>query len=639
MPESMLRLLQWCSFYFFTNPLINVAVTKLSEYPVTNLIFKGPAQQTKRWEGIYRQLKLRAIEIETNLNYFTYGNAFVSLYTPFIKTLKCSGCSRVTIAHLTRSAWRWVDSAFELTCPHCKRRGKPLVEDVPIRDLSRIRVVQWSPEQIDILHNPTTGENRYYYRIPMQLQSMVQMGDRHILETTPQIFLEAIRLRQSVLFSPDRIFHMKRPTIAGKDMGWGLPIIYPLLKDAFYLQIMKKAQETLLMEYVVPMRMIFPGQSGSSQDPAGAYNMTRMIQRLNEEIRNFRIDPNYVMTFPMNVGFQQWGGTGKALILHQEFRIHGEQMLAGAGIPLEFVYGGANWSASNTSLRALANMFENSNVQRHSMVKDFILKQIAIFMNIPEPNAEYEPFRMADDLQQSMHYMQLAQANYIPKDVVLRHLGLNPDECREGLRREASEDRQVNRDAQVAAAQVAAETAAIAGRQQREDAKKMLLAQGEAQAQLAATMPQQAPPPMGGAPAGTQPQPEPAPTGEAPPPAMPAPPPQPQGIIPLGPGPAPAVPVPLAGANTQQADPSLGGASVYDVARDQARELAAPENQDVGTQRRLELQRRTASPLSVVGAGAILSRQGEGSQVNPLDGARNPSPSGSAPQTDPGRRI
>ena len=629
MPESQHRLNQWCAFYFYTNPLINVAVWKMAEYPVTELLFKNSSDaENKKWKKVYHALKIRSFEIEVGLDYFTYGNAFVSIYTPFLKTLQCSNCKRRTIASHKRSAWKWVNNAFWLQCPDCKHEGIPKAEDVPIRDPSGIRLVRWSPEQIDIQHNPTTGVSRYLYRIPMLLRSQVQQGNREVLETTPQVFLEATARNQTVLFAPNRIYHLRRPNIAGKDSGWGLPLIYPVLKDVFYMQIMQKAQETLLMEYVVPMRMVFPAQSASVNDPGGAYNMKGMIAAINREFRNFRIDPNYIMTFPINLGFQQWGGTGKALILHQEFRVHGDKILVGMGVPPGLV---GDFAIAPQQQRVLGTSMSNYNAQRHEMIQSFIFGGIADFMGWEVPQTEYDPFRMADDLQQSMHMFQLAQANYIPRDYVLRFNGWDPAETRRKLAEENSADRKVNRDTQVAGAQVAAEVAAIQGRQAREDQKKLMFAQAEAQAQIQAMMPP--PPPMPGA------QPEATPVGGTDPmqpPQPELPPGSPQGIIPLGPGPQPAIPVALSGPEGQRQIPGMGG-SAADVAGGVARASDGPGQQDNATARENQIA-VNALPPQVRQAVALL-RNDAGAKTNPLDALKNPQPDGSAPQADPGRRI
>jgi hypothetical protein len=43
--------------------------------------------------------------------------------------------------------------------------------------------------------------------------------------------------------------------------------LLPVLKDTFYLQVMKKAQEAILLEHIVPLRILFPQAGSGSSDP------------------------------------------------------------------------------------------------------------------------------------------------------------------------------------------------------------------------------------------------------------------------------------------------------------------------------------------------------------------------------------
>ena len=60
---------------------------------------------------------------------------------------------------------------------------------------------------------------------------------------------------------------------------------------------------------------------------------------------------------PMPLGTQTIGGQGRALILHQEYRIWSEQIIAGMGVPPEFVFGGVQYSGTNLTMFQLHNKF------------------------------------------------------------------------------------------------------------------------------------------------------------------------------------------------------------------------------------------------------------------------------------------
>ena len=44
-------------------------------------------------------------------------------------------------------------------------------------------------------------------------------GVKYVVETTPKIFLQALRSKKSIELDPNNLFHFKRPTLAEQDGG------------------------------------------------------------------------------------------------------------------------------------------------------------------------------------------------------------------------------------------------------------------------------------------------------------------------------------------------------------------------------------------------------------------------------------
>lgn len=482
LPSNVQQLHKWCRYYYLTNPIINVVCSKMAEYPVTPLVYDSNDEKIQKlYKATEKTLKLREFQVEVGLDYFVYGNAFVSVFFPMQKFLVCNNCKDRRRASKCRDSWKWKNMKFKYKCPNCGHEDYAKEEDVYLKSVKDIRLIRWNPENITIKHNEITGKTRYYLKIPRAIINDVKVGDKETLETMPSEFLDAVRKRKSLLFNSDNIYHLKRPTIAQKDQGWGTPLIYPLLKDAFYLQVMKKAQESIFMEHIVPMRMIFPGQNtGGNDNPYGAYNLTNWKKKIDEEINLWKRDNNYLPVLPVNVGFQQIGGQGRALMMFQEYRMLAEQMLAGAGVPVEFIFGGLQWSGSSTSLRALENMFLGYNMQRHDLVNNFIIRKVASFMEWPKVESRFDKFKMADDLQRAMFYLQLNQAQKISDRRLLEEIGEDFDLEHERMSKELTKQLQVNRKMQVAGADIQGEAQLRSSRYQ---AKAQNIAQ-KAQAEL-----------------------------------------------------------------------------------------------------------------------------------------------------------
>lgn len=612
LPNNQHELHKWCRYYFLTNPIINAACSKMAEYPVTPLIYETADEEVRRlYEEVEDHLKLRAFQVEVGLDYFVYGNAFVSLFFPFEKYLVCTRCRARYRAATNRFRYKWRDGRFYLHNCTCGAEGYADQHDVYMRSFRQIRIVRWNPENIDIKYNEITGKCKYYFRLPKSVINDVKLGQCDEVESLPLEFLEAARLGKSLRFSEDNLYHLKRPTIAQQDQGWGTPLIMPLLKDAFYLQVMKKANEAILMENIVPLRMIFPGQStGGNDNPYGAYNLTNWKRRVDDEINMWKRDHNYIPVLPVNIGFQQIGGQGRALLMFQEMRLLAEQMLAGAGIPVEFIFGGLQWSGSSTSLRALENMFLGYNKQRHELVNVFIMGKIAAFMQWPKIRSRFDKFRMADDLQRSMFYLQLNQAQKISDHRLMEEIGEDFDKETKLMGEEIKKQLLSNRRMTVATADIQGEAQLRTSRYQAKSQEIMMRAQAATQMDL-----QQAQvDPATGAPPGQPPAGQPSPD-------------QPAQMN---------MPTAMAGVSSP-IQAGAGGVDLRVIAQQAAsylKTLKAEQGPEAMYQQLQSLQTSNNELYKLV----IQLMNDSGSQVNPMDGLKNPAPAGT-PQADPGRQI
>jgi len=482
LPTSFKAMLKWCRYYFLTNPLINSVIYKMAEYPVTDLIFDSSNESlVKKWRYFFDNvIQLKKFQIEAGLDYGTYGNCFVSIFYPFLKHLQCKRCRRLLDIRKTKYTFR--SFKFHGTCPHCGNYGAFDVRDIYIKSVRDIRLIRWNPEYVTILHNDATGESEYYYRVPPQLANDIRMGKKHIIEKVPQIFIDAMEDNKSLKFSRDNLFHMKRPTIAQKDKGWGLPMALPVLKDVFYLQILRKAQEAIGIEHIVPLRILFPQTSSASADVYGTVNLTQWRHKAEREITRWRLDNNYIPIMPLPMGQQTLGGDGRALSLSQEYRVWAEHIIAGMGVPQEFVFGGLSYSGSNVSMRMLENHFIEDRSNHLKMVTNFIMPNVAAFMEWETVDCHFRRFKMADDLQRGVFHLQLAQAQKLSDKSLLEDLDW--DSGQEALRIQEEQKRllEAQRNQALAQANIQGESQMVMARYQMKSQNTMMAMQPQAAA-------------------------------------------------------------------------------------------------------------------------------------------------------------
>jgi len=450
-PSTVKELFRWCRVYFNSNPIVNSTISKLSEYPITEFVYelesadndsKLVAKEKKRAKKIIeKKLKMRSFLLEAGLDYYTYGNAFVSIYTPFKRYLICPKCKeRYAIDQVEYSIRLF---KFKFDCKKCSSNGViAKVDDVPVRDMDRLNFVRWNPENIQVDYNEISGNSVYYYRIPNKLRNDIIRGKKIIIEEVPIKILEALEKRRDLKIDPNNIFHFKRPTLAETDMGWGKPIILSVMKDIFYLQTMRKAQEAIAIQHIVPFDILFPQQSGSV-DPYTHVDLSSWKGKINEELSKWKQDPNYISIMPIPVGVSRIGGDGRMLLITPEIESTLKSVSAGFGVPLEFLFGGLSWSGSSVSLRTLENHFLTS----RTYYQDFIdwaidkIKHIAQFSQ--GLSVSMVEFKMADDVQQKQLYVNMNQTRKISDKTLLTKMGVNYEEELENLKKQVDDQNEL----------------------------------------------------------------------------------------------------------------------------------------------------------------------------------------------------
>lgn len=479
LPTSIKQMFRWCRYYFLTNPLINAVTYKMAEYPITDIIVdEENSDQRNKWqEMIEHHFKIRSVEIEAGLDYYCYGIAFISIYFPFEKFLICPTCKTEHKARDKRTEFKFRNLRYFLACKKCESVVEAQVVDVNIKNYRGIRVIRWNPEYVTAEHNDVTGETAYFFDIPMATRNDIIMGKRHVIESIPDVFIESLRSNKSLRMTNDNMFVLKRPTIAQKDMGWGMPLILPVLKDTFYLQILRKGQEAIAQQHIVPLRIIFPQAGGSDASPYSTSDLGMWRKRIEQELSKQRVDPNYIPILPLPVGQETIGGEGKALMLHQEMRAWSEQIVAGMHVPIEFVFGGLQYSGSNVSMRMLENQFLGYRTNLLIMVRDFLLGKIADYMGWNRPKIHFKRFKMADDLQRLQLTFQMNQAQKVSDTTLLDEADLDivQEEAHKGAEMSKQMDNQ--RKQMMASAELQGETLIVQTRFQIQ-AQKMMQSAG-----------------------------------------------------------------------------------------------------------------------------------------------------------------
>tara|TARA_B100001123_G_scaffold448993_1_gene612441 strand:+ start:4643 stop:6397 length:1755 start_codon:yes stop_codon:yes gene_type:complete len=444
--QGIKQLFDACLYAMVADPLVSAAASKMATYPITPIRLTGvdggniPTSIKRKWEEVlHDNLQMEMFQIEIGLDYYGYGNSIVSLRVPFKKFLKCKACEAEfdLTALKARKDWTFNKYRFSLICPKCRHTSEPHVEDRYIRSARNTRLKRWNVRDIDITYYPMSSEYVYRYNIPNSYKSLLNSGDVKAIASTPVEMLEALRKGISFKLENSNLFHFKPPSIVVDDtqMGWGFPPILPTLKDGYYIQLMKKAQEAILHDHVVPMRWLSPAGTGSI-DVYRTVNLAQWKKEVESQIRKWRGDVNHIPIFPLPLQMQQFGGQGKALLLVQEIQELSKQRLAGMGVPQEMVFGGLRWSSSSVSLKMLENILMTYRLQHHRMLNSFIIPMLSRVLGLPLVRAEMSPFKMGDDVQAKQILMNLSSNGKISDETLLGEMDLSFREEQERINKE-----------------------------------------------------------------------------------------------------------------------------------------------------------------------------------------------------------
>jgi len=440
MPPTVKELFRWCQYFFYKDPMIGAVVTKIAEYPVTNFVYNADQRHVRDgWKELMEEtLNMKPFLIEIGLDYFCYGNAFISLNLPFVRWIKCPSCGKLHRLSDPTFSYQFRNYQFHFRCDSCLANVVGEIVDRPVRDRMGINFVRWNPQNIEIHYNPITGRSKYRYRIPNKIRKGIQLGLREILVDIPEVFLLAMQKKRDIALSDQNLFHFKRPTLAEQDMGWGKPLIIHSMGRMFYLYVLRRAQEAIALQRILPLEFIFP-QANAQQDPYQHVNLSSWQGTVQTEIRKWRVDPNYISVVAVPLGFERLGGDGRALLLGPEIEVTNKEITGGMGVPIEFVFGGLSWSGSSVSLRTLENHFL---LYRRLLLRfvNWAKNRIRLYLGLPDVDIGFTEFKMADDIQRKQIVIQLNAANKISDHTMLTELGFDYDDEQDMIEKEA-EDR------------------------------------------------------------------------------------------------------------------------------------------------------------------------------------------------------
>lgn len=435
LPQTVKELFQWCRYYYVTNSVIHAIITKKAVYPLTAIDIEEENEELRDfWKSVLKTIKFRQKQVELGLDYEAFGNGFALLRFPFTKMLQCKRCGHTE--HIDSADYKFRGFQFRIVCKHCGYSDSAEVKDVWIQSPQNIQLERLNPEYINITGDPPI----YTYSLPPSVVNDVTVGRHEVLSRTPQLLIEAVKEGKQIILSPKRLYHMRCPSISTDYPGWGISQLMAVLKDAYLCQLLKRATEAIMVEHIIPLRILFPSSQNPNVTVSNTISASNWKENFNSEINKWRTDPNHIPVVPFPIGLTMVGGQGRALMPIAELQQLYELLTVGMSVPRELVFGGLSFSGSSVSLRMLENDFLRYIDQQQDLA-DWVVNNIADYLNIVPVKTSHKEFKMADDLNRLAMNMQLRQAGDLSRHTLLTAAGHDP-QTEDELIKKADDDRQ-----------------------------------------------------------------------------------------------------------------------------------------------------------------------------------------------------
>ena len=411
-PRKLKSLFTYCDYLYYNSPQIFAALNKFAVYPITDLIYETDNAKLKsKYKNLMeRTINLKSVLIKAGIDRHVYGNSFISIYFPFKRFLVCPECkSKHAIRHVAyKFKMKKKSYGFFYRCTNCHKQVKGKIVDEKLRYPQGINIIRWDPKYIEVEGNPITGDMEYYYEIPIFIKERIRAGDKHMLATMPAAFIDCIAQKKLFKFAKGKIYHMKVDAPAGVDNRWGFPPLTSTLKQFFYVAVLRKANEAIALEHIIPFRVLHPQQSTASSDPTVTISLSNWLNETKMNLKAWRRDPLHLMFSPIPVGVTNVGGQGRALMVTGEITEAENSIIAAMGIPREFLYGGLSATGSSVTLRMLENQLFSYATELLD-AGQWITNQCAEFLGWKKIRIDLEPFKLIDDVQQKMAVLQANQ--------------------------------------------------------------------------------------------------------------------------------------------------------------------------------------------------------------------------------------
>ena len=365
-PQDLRSTFNFCLALYRQFKLFASATEKLVSFHLTDLEF-GERMDDEHKKALVKALiktiklydKLMLAGVEESI----YGNSFITLAKPFDRYLLDNREGRYVSLSLSQFdekdiKYNWAQMTY--TVPDTLKGGMVTLNffDVPSPEIERFDVITLDPRYVRLDKPHMSDDVRVIYTPPADMESRVKNNVHHEIGRTPKIMLAAIAKSKDLRFDSGEVFHFKRPTPVGvSDSGWGFPAILWHFDDLYQIQVYRRTDQVIALDYMHPFRVVTPqGQTGSG-GPIQIVHGQEFRSQVARMFEDQRKDRTKIHGLGVPIDLHSLGGDGKKMVLADVINVYTDMFLDGMGLPAEIYHGTLAVNASPIALRILARQF------------------------------------------------------------------------------------------------------------------------------------------------------------------------------------------------------------------------------------------------------------------------------------------
>jgi hypothetical protein len=364
-----------------------------------------------------------------------YGNSFLRLHLPFDRVLidHRDGKYREYSLSMFGNDVKYDYKAMKYDVPDPTTMDKPKDKrtrvkldfiDRPARDKDRIRLRKIDPRQIVLQHSFLSGKTQVLYRFEPEFVTLIRNSVMYQVNETPMSMLKAIAMEQDFLFNEGQVFHFRAPTISGvSNFGWGMPETIANYRHIHQLQVLRKIDEAVGLDYMLPFRLFSPVSSQQANDPMNYMLLSRWGTEMKEIIRRRRIDPFAMHALPFPVQYQEFGAQGKNLAPKDLVEYHNNVLLDAMGYPAELFRGSIQIQQVPTAIRLFENSFHFI-YQGFDRILKWVSKRVLDYIGQEQIGVTLQLPRIADNVEKQNAFLQLSAGAEIPRSIAYAPFGI-----------------------------------------------------------------------------------------------------------------------------------------------------------------------------------------------------------------------